>query len=101
MAEMNIILDRDIKAVLLGPTYTLTNSSIILDPLSDSYSSYGPLVHYDIKIVEYIGIENPIILHNGKNSRFSCSGKGKVVLELTVEDNQGNTAKDTLTITVN
>ena len=100
MAELNIHLVKEIKAVLLGPTIMASNTAIVIDPLTESYSTYAPLSDYNLEVAESFGIENARILHNGKNSRFSCGGKGRVVIELSIRDKRGYTAKDTLTITV-
>lgn len=100
MAETTINLNSGIHAELLGPSEMVSNTSIVLDPISKSYSNYAPLKEYEISVAEFIGISDPVILHNGKNSRLSVAGSGRIVLELLIRDEKGNTDTDILTINV-
>jgi hypothetical protein len=100
MSNINIKLKKDIYAEIIGESSMLSNSSMILDPITNSYSELGNLEYYSLKVAELSGVYDPVLLENGKNSRFSVSGKGKVVIELLIRDDKGNTATDIITIKV-
>ena len=100
MARMTVNLASAIHAeIRQGDFSMLPNTSVILDPLTKSYSD-EPLVYYNLSIVSLSGISNPVLLQNGKNSRFSASGRGTVQIKLTIEDAVGKTASHTITINV-
>jgi len=101
MANLNINLTKLIHAeITVLDSYTFINSPLIIDPLTKSYSDYAPLVYYNLELIEVSGLENPILLENGKNSRFTAQSNGSCKIQLTIEDEQGNTDTDTITVDV-
>lgn len=101
MASLNINIEEGIKAVISGGNKTgLTYTPVILDPVSESYSTFAKLVRYDMFIKNIQGLKDPSLLHNGRNSRFTAGGTGTCDIELIVEDEAGNTASHTITITI-
>lgn len=101
MAELNINLSAQIHAEIISNTdFIQSDTPLILDPLTKSYSDYAKLIYYDLKIVSLVGLTNPVILQNGKNSRFTASGNGTCTIELYIEDELGNSDTDTIIITV-
>lgn len=102
MAEINIVLEPSIYAEIAeGDFSMLSNTSVTLDPISNSYSRPNPLTYYKLEVVYSKGITDPVILQNGKNSRFSCSGKGYAQIQLYIENSVGESATDYIFITVN
>ena len=83
-----------------GNRTMLSNTSIILDPLTCSYSTIGILCKYNLTIENIIGLTESVILLNGKNSRFSTNGSGSCDIKLMVEDDNNNNDTTTITITV-
>lgn len=77
-----------------------SNYPAILDPITKSYSDYGKLVYYRLSIIAMNGISNPVLLQNGKNSRFTASGRGTCTIELLIEDEHGNSDTDEVTINI-
>jgi hypothetical protein len=101
MAELNINLSKQIQAVISGgDKSTLPYVPVILDPITESYSDYATLTYYNLTIRNIYGLENPVVLNNGKHSRFTAGGKGECEIELRIEDALGNYATDTIIITV-
>lgn len=101
MADMNINLEAGIHAEIDGgDRNTLPYTPAILDPMTKSYSTYAPLNYYNLSIRAVSGLRDAVILNNGKNSRFTAGGKGHCDVELTVEDELGNSDKHTIRIYV-
>lgn len=93
MAELNINLNAGIHAELIVDSVDMySNTSIVVDPITNSYSDYGKLVSYNIQVFSQVGLVALRVLENGKNSRVSSGGQGYMQLKLTVEDELGNTA---------
>jgi len=101
MATITIDLDAKIQAeIVTRNNFTSPNVPLILDPLSKSYSDYSPLVYYNLEFSEVTGLIDPRILNNGKNSRFTSNGSGSCIINLYIEDEQGNTDTDSIKIIV-
>lgn len=101
MATTTINVTAQIHAEIAGGDKTgIAHSAVILDPLTKSYSSVGDLVTYRFTIFNNTGLKQPEILANGKNSRFIAGGTGSCSVELYIEDDQGNSDTDTITITL-
>lgn len=101
MAELNIEIEEGIHAEIVGGDKTgLPYVPIILDPISNSYSTLGILNSYQMLIQNINGLINPSLLHNGKNSRFTAGGTGTCDIRLRIEDDQGNTDEITIIITI-
>jgi hypothetical protein len=101
MAELEINLSKQIQAVISGgDRVAYANVPVILDPITKSYSDYAPLTYYNLTIRNIYGLENPVILNNGKHSRFTAGGKGECEVELRIEDALGNYAVDTVIIEI-
>ena len=103
MATMNINVSSTIHAeILLESEFVLSNTPLIIDPLTNSYSDYSKLKLYKLTIINTSDtIINPQLLENGKNSRFTADGYGEVTIELYIEDEEGYTDTDTITFNVN
>lgn len=101
MATMKVNLSASIHAeIYTNDLFVPSNYPAILDPITRSYSDYAPLTYYNLSIVGMSGISNPVLLNNGKNSRFTASGVGTCDIKLTIEDAKGNTDTHTITIGV-
>ena len=82
-----------------GDFSMLSNTSVTIDPLTLSYSSEG-LVRYSLDVVYSSGVNNVVVLENGKNSRVSASGRGYFHVKLIVEDTIGRTDNHVIMIKV-
>lgn len=101
MAELNISINAKIHAEIDGGDKTgMSYVPIILDPITKSYSTIAPLVYYNLSIKNVYGLINPVILTNGKNSRFTAGGTGECEVELYIRDKKGNFDTDTITIQI-
>ena len=101
MATLTIDLEDGIHAeIVTKNNFTSPNVPLILDPITKSYSDYAPLVYYVLEIKNIIGLIDPRILNNGKNSRFTSDGNGSCNIELYIEDEQGNKDTDIINIII-
>jgi hypothetical protein len=100
MADFNINYDNGIHAEILSRDSVMSNTPLILDPVTNSYSENGELITYKLSIVDVSGVTNPTLLNNGKNSRFTASGNGTCTIELFIEDSEGNYDIDTKVINI-
>ena len=102
MATLTVQVQGDeIHAEIAGGSFTmLTDTSAVIDVLTNSYSNLGVLGDYQLLVSNITGLTQIRVLENGKKSRFSAAGTGTCDLTLTVNDDQGNTDSDTITITV-
>lgn len=101
MATITIDLDAKIHAEIVVRNYfTSPNVPLILDPITKSYSDYSPLVYYNLELSEVTGLIDPRILNNGKNSRFTSDGSGSCMINLYIEDEQGNKDETSIKIIV-
>jgi hypothetical protein len=101
MAHLEINVNAKIHAEIAeGDQEGLAYTPILLDPITKSYSTMAPLTYYNLTIENVYGLENPKILNNGKNSRFTAGGKGECEIKLYIEDELGNSDTDTITIKI-
>jgi hypothetical protein len=98
--NLNIEFNNGIHAEIKGRDTVMANTPLILDPITKSYSENGEIIMYRLSIVGMEGITNPVLLNNGKNSRFTASGSGTCTVELYIEDEEGNYDTDSLIINI-
>lgn len=100
MATMNVNILDDLHAEIAQGDFTmLTNTSELIDPLTKSYGT-SKLVRYRLEVLSVVGLNDFVLLHNGKNSRFSTRGVGSCQIKLTIWDEVGSIDTDLITITV-
>jgi hypothetical protein len=90
MGDFNIKFEKGIHAEIVSSGIAMSNSPLILDPVTNSYSTNGNIITYNLSIIDISGVDNPVLLNNGKNSRFTASGNGTTTVELYIEDDKGN-----------
>jgi hypothetical protein len=101
MAHININISSKIHAEIDGgDKQGMAYTPILLDPITKSYSTMAPLTYYVLTIENVYGLENPRLLNNGKNSRFTAGGKGECEIKLYIEDELGNSDTDIITIKI-
>lgn len=103
MAEFNIQINNTIVASIVDGNRVMDScDTIILDPITESYSTIGTLNFYELTIINIgVGVTRAEIFNNGKNSRFSGEGSGSVIVQLEVRDDEGFSKTATIQITIN
>ena len=102
MSTYTVTVTGTIFASIVGGDVTMnSDTTIILDVMSESFSELGTLNFFNLTILSIdAGVTYTKVINNGVNSTFSAVGFGDVVLQLEVQDDAANSDTTTITVTI-